>query len=256
MAVLGSNLYVGGQFSTAGGIPANNIAKWDGRNWSALGSGVTDGYIVDPEVLALAVLGNDLYVGGNFTKAGGTAANHIAKWNGTNWSQLGAGVEGVLSSSTAVRALGVSDGNLYVGGYFWNAGGSGANALARWDGTNWWALGSGVDGFVDDLAIAGNILYVRGQFGIAGGKVSPYVARAYLKLPTLSFQRTGNKMTLFWTTFSGPISLGEFALQQNANTANAKEWSDSPYQVNTNDAIKSVTVPITSGNQFFRLIGN
>jgi hypothetical protein len=28
-------LYVGGYFTTAGGIPANNIAKWNGNSWSA-----------------------------------------------------------------------------------------------------------------------------------------------------------------------------------------------------------------------------
>ena len=26
--------------TTAGGVPANNIAKWDGSAWSALGSGM------------------------------------------------------------------------------------------------------------------------------------------------------------------------------------------------------------------------
>ena len=39
LAVSGTNLYAGGSFSTAGGVPANFIAKWDGSTWSALGSG-------------------------------------------------------------------------------------------------------------------------------------------------------------------------------------------------------------------------
>ena len=34
------NLYAGGDFTTAGGVSANHIAKWDGTNWSALGSGM------------------------------------------------------------------------------------------------------------------------------------------------------------------------------------------------------------------------
>jgi hypothetical protein len=33
-------LYVGGQFTLAGGISANSIAKWDGTHWSSLGSGI------------------------------------------------------------------------------------------------------------------------------------------------------------------------------------------------------------------------
>ena len=36
----GTNLYAGGGFTTAGGVPANYIAKWDGSAWSALGSGM------------------------------------------------------------------------------------------------------------------------------------------------------------------------------------------------------------------------
>ena len=40
----GTNLYAGGYFTTAGGVPANYIAKWDGSAWSALGSGM-NGYL-------------------------------------------------------------------------------------------------------------------------------------------------------------------------------------------------------------------
>lgn len=36
----GGNIYVGGTFTTAGGVSANRIAKWDGSAWSALGSGM------------------------------------------------------------------------------------------------------------------------------------------------------------------------------------------------------------------------
>ena len=39
LAVSGTNLYAGGNFTTAGGVTANGIAKWDGHAWSALGSG-------------------------------------------------------------------------------------------------------------------------------------------------------------------------------------------------------------------------
>src|SRR5205823_6515691 len=65
LAVSGSDLYAGGLFTTAGGGLANNIAKWNGSSWTALGSGMNDW------VEALAVSGSDLYAGGNFTTAGG-----------------------------------------------------------------------------------------------------------------------------------------------------------------------------------------
>ena len=70
LAVLGSDLYAGGDFTTAGAITANYIAKWDGTNWSALGSGMNGG------VDALTVGGNELYAGGNFTTAGGKVSEY------------------------------------------------------------------------------------------------------------------------------------------------------------------------------------
>ena len=45
-------------------------------------------------VSALAVSGSDLYAGGAFPTAGGGAANHVAKWNGSSWSALGSGMGG------------------------------------------------------------------------------------------------------------------------------------------------------------------
>src|SRR5258705_13618330 len=36
------NLYIGGAFTEVGGTVATNVARWDGVNWSALGSGVND----------------------------------------------------------------------------------------------------------------------------------------------------------------------------------------------------------------------
>ena len=89
----GTNLYAGGDFTTAGGVTANYIAKWDGSAWSALGSGMSATMRC---VYALAVSGTDLYAGGDFTTAGGVPANHIAKWDGSAWSALGSGMRGAL----------------------------------------------------------------------------------------------------------------------------------------------------------------
>src|SRR5205814_615364 len=74
LAASGSgDVYAGGFFGIAGGIPAANIAKWDGSSSSALGSGVDD------IGAALAVLGSDLYAGGSFSMAGGKVSQSIAR---------------------------------------------------------------------------------------------------------------------------------------------------------------------------------
>ncbi|MBX2931940.1 MAG: hypothetical protein KF781_08355 [Chitinophagaceae bacterium] len=87
IAISGTDVYVGGGFTQAGGDASiQYIAKWDGSSWSALGAGVNG------TVYAIAVSGTDVYVGGSFTQAGGHAANRIALWNGSSWSALGSGV--------------------------------------------------------------------------------------------------------------------------------------------------------------------
>ncbi|MBN1684078.1 MAG: hypothetical protein JW855_01365 [Gammaproteobacteria bacterium] len=163
---LGSNLYVGGVFTSAGGSSANYIAAWDGSNWSVLGS-PTDG--VDNNVRALTDYNSDLYVGGDFVNAGGSAANHMATWDGSNWSVLGSPTDGV---NNAVRALNSYSSNLYVGGDFTTAGGNTANHVAQWNGSAWSSIGTGLNNGVDDLVHAltshNNNLYVAGDFGKAG----------------------------------------------------------------------------------------
>ena len=164
------DLYIGGDFTAVGDIIANRVAKWNGTNWSALGEGLNG------TVYALAVSGSDLYVGGNFTTAGGSAANRVAKWNGSNWSALGAGL------NNTVNALAVSGSDLYVGGQFAYATNAGpstvrVNGIAQWNGSSWSALGSGVIGFVNALAVSGSDLYVGGHFTTGGGSGANCVAK-------------------------------------------------------------------------------
>jgi hypothetical protein len=172
--------YVGGIFTYAGGVAANAIARWNGTSWSALGAGIT---IVTPRVgigyvRALAFAPNgDLYVGGSFNRAGSVAAAGVARWNGSTWSALGSGVGG--PSIPFVEALAVAPGgDVYVGGNFTNAGGTAANYVARWNGSSWSALGSGVNGVAEDFALAptGEV-YVAGSFSTAGGAAANAVAR-------------------------------------------------------------------------------
>jgi hypothetical protein len=148
------NLYAGGTFTTAGGVAANRIAKWNGSAWSALGTGMSGG--TDPYVYALALdSSGNLYAGGSFTTAGGVAANRIAKWNGTAWSTLGTGM------NSAVNTLALdSSGNLYAGGNFTTAGGVANTAyIAKWNGTAWSALDTGMNSTVNALALgsSGNV---------------------------------------------------------------------------------------------------
>ena len=79
--------------------------------------------------------------------AGEVTANHIAKWDGNDWSALGGGMDGSVTAIAFDKS-----GNLYAGGTFVSAGGVTANSIAKWDGNNWSALGTGMDFWVFALA--------------------------------------------------------------------------------------------------------
>ncbi len=183
LAIAGNgDVYAGGIFSLAGGVSATNVARWNGTAWNPLDAGVRYG-VNTGSVNALAVARNgDVYAGGDFIEASGVPARRIARWNGTAWSAVGGGVSnGVLGGT--VNALAVAgNGDVYAGGYFIEAGGAAANRVARWNGTVWSALGTGVGNGLDypvfSLAVAGNgDLYVGGSFSQAGGAAANHIAR-------------------------------------------------------------------------------
>ena len=175
LAVSGSDLYVGGSFTTAGGNAATNIAKWSAGGWSALGSGIGGHF---PFLEAVAVSGTDLYVAGYFTIAGGNAATNIAKWNGSAWSALGSGIGGGGEAGSAFAvALAVSGTDVYVGGSFTNASGVGVKSVAKWNGSTWSALETGVAGQCYALALSGGQLYAGGSFARVGFTDANHVAK-------------------------------------------------------------------------------
>jgi hypothetical protein len=175
LAVMPSgHLVAAGNFTSAGGVPVNLIAEWDGTLWSPLGLGITAYPGQTVGVSSLAVLHNgDLVAGGLFPMAGGHAAANIARWDGTDWYPMGAGTD------ESVQAMVTGpDGKLYIGGQFARAGGSAVNHIARWDGAGWSALGSGIDGEVLALAtVPDGPLVAGGSFGTAGGAFAANIAQ-------------------------------------------------------------------------------
>ena len=181
----GPALYAGGNFTTAGDVAANRIAKWDGASWSPVGSGA------DAFVYTLFSYddgsGSALYAGGPFEVVGGVTANGIARWDGSSWSAVGGGMS--PPNANGVSALeSFDDGSgvaLYAAGRFSGAGGVTAQRIAKWDGSTWSALGSGLSGSgahsVQDLIVhddgSGTALYVAGRFDTAGGVPAANIAK-------------------------------------------------------------------------------
>ena len=162
-----NNVYVGGNFTLAGGV-ANTvrIAKWNGTAWSALSTGLNGG------VRALAFAPDDtLWIGGAFTNADGTNGDYMCYWDGTAFNRVG-----TIELNNIVWALSFSEsGLLFAGGSFTNAGGiANADYIACWNGTAWSALGTGISSAgintsVYSLLSVNAKLYVSGYFYSAGG---------------------------------------------------------------------------------------
>lgn len=241
----GPSLYVAGLFQKAGDAALNHIARLDGNVWSSPGSG-TDDY-----VMALAACDEcpdgapSLYAGGLFRTAGGLAANGIARWDGTAWSGLGSEMEGRFSSVFAISILDDGTGPaLFAAGVFIMPGGEPVMSIARWDGSAWAILGSGLTGAVQAMALfddgSGLSLYAGGTFYEAGlivGRVARWDGRSWTVIP--GGPNGEVSALLAWDDGSGPALYaggtftsagGQFA--NNLARWNGVAWSALPAQLN------------------------
>lgn len=176
----GRALYAAGRFTSAGGVSATHIARWDVMlgTWSPLGGGLYGDYPLFPVALALDDTGATVCAGGNFTMAGAVRANHIACWDQAtaSWSALGDG----MNDRVLALAWDSAGSALYAGGEFTTAGGVSANFIAKWDGAAWSPLGRGTDFPVYALALddAGN-LYAGGGgwYNMSGESPTNHIAK-------------------------------------------------------------------------------
>jgi hypothetical protein len=180
----GDALYVGGAFTTAGGITANRIARWDGQQWHAVGGGVNG------TVNALAVYNDGtpkLYIGGAFLSAGGMSANRIARWNGSAWLDVAGGLNNTVTHLVVhdTDGAGGAAPQLIVGGPFSAAGAVTATRLARWNGAAWSSLAQGIAEGADNTVMSmasitspqARGLYIGGTFSAVAGVSSARLAR-------------------------------------------------------------------------------
>lgn len=71
-------IFAGGSFDTAGALPVNNVAYWDGSAWHE--AGCINGVVHD-----LAVWAGVLFAAGDFDSCGFGGEVNFARWNGADW---------------------------------------------------------------------------------------------------------------------------------------------------------------------------
>ena len=110
-----------------------------------------------------------------------------------------------------------------------------------------------MDGSVFALAVSGSDLYAGGYFGTAGGKVSPYIARASLvtlpTLPTATVVFSGANVILSW-----PTNATGFTVQSTTNLVSPVVWTTNSLASVVINGQNTVTNLISGGQKFFRLI--
>jgi hypothetical protein len=130
------DVVVGGNFVTAGGAPANQVARWNGSAWSPLGEGFASGFAGSVADLAELSDGAVLAVGTMPSAGTSLIVAGIAKWNGAAWIPYG---DGLLSTNftvgPATSVLLLGDDDFVVAGSFFSAGDQTSVNFARWSET-------------------------------------------------------------------------------------------------------------------------
>ncbi|HEY9166065.1 MAG TPA: T9SS type A sorting domain-containing protein [Candidatus Kryptonia bacterium] len=173
LAVSGSNVFVGGSFTSIGGRSVTNLAAID------TGTGLASAWSPNPNnnVASLAVCGSKLYVGGPFTSIGGRSISYLAAidtstGNATTWDAKLDNYPWTILPSV---------GSIFAGGYMQSAGSTTRKGLACIDFatgrlTSWNPNATG--GQVHAIVIASDKLIAGGEFtNVGASNLSiPYLA--------------------------------------------------------------------------------
>ena len=226
----GDKIYAGGLFHTAGTVPTGGLAVWNAgsRTWSAVGSirfyhvhdidhdgnilaavgthglAIWDGASWDSitngptgNVTAVEIVGDKVYVGGDFDSAGGAYVGNVAMWDRTarTWSAMGPGVLG------HVNDMEVWGDKLYVAGDFTRAGSFPLNDIAAWSLTTpgWLRVGATLNSSdntsstqIHTMHAARYGLYIGGLFQYYAEGVSTNRANSIMLFDGESFRELGN----------------------------------------------------------------
>jgi hypothetical protein len=149
------------------------IGKVD-KTWTDMGLTSTATWVLD-----ITGDGEYLYIGGGFVNLNSDSnADGIARYNleTETWSAMGSGI---TAGTNVMNILVAPDGDIYVTGSFTEMGGVSNTAyIARWDGSSWNALGTGLDDIGRGMAFdADGNLYVAGDFANAGGSAASRIAK-------------------------------------------------------------------------------
>lgn len=148
LAVYQGDLYVAGQIRIVQpGNPGQNIMRWDGDQFHALGQGI-QWWLGDAQstatVLTMAEHNGKLFVGGGYRAAGGIEALGLATWDGIEWCA----VPGDFRASGGIWSMDFYHDTLFVA-CGTTLDGNTVNGTAKFIGSQYETECSGPVGIVD-----------------------------------------------------------------------------------------------------------
>ena len=156
--------------------------------WQVMGDALQD---LVSQAAIMSVYQDLLYIGGSIRQGAANAGHGLIAWNGSEYLNVGGGLTWGLNdyyTLTGVTTLEVRDGLLYAGGGFFYAGDQATQGLVTWDGTRWCDVQGDFMGpqggyYVNDMAFAGDSLYVASGPEVDGMQVDFAVVAAVSDLP-------------------------------------------------------------------------
>ncbi|MBP6926489.1 MAG: hypothetical protein KBB70_02200 [Candidatus Pacebacteria bacterium] len=167
ITTFGGYTWVGGNFTTAGSITAQYVARHDGYSWIP-----TDTLPSPP--LGFCTFNNELYALGGFNID--TCRYGMMKWTGSSWMPIGK--LSTYFGNSYMKTATVFNGQMIIGGRFLSVNGVNIEYLAKWDGVNWSAFPGSVScswqsqPSINDVYASGGYIYVSGVFDQVCGQVA------------------------------------------------------------------------------------
>jgi hypothetical protein len=224
------DLVAAGKFLNAGGTLVNNIARWDGAAWRALGSGMEGQY---PTVEALVLLPDGtLVAGGRFTQAGGVPVEFLAAWDGASWSSFGAGFASATNANSVFSLAVTSAGSLVAGGESGTGPVLRPGYVARWSGVEWSLLGNTSLAVLTLATRSNGDIVAGGNFGSVDGVATSGIARWNATQNTWSplgsgINYAGGVFSLFTLPAGDVIAGGLFTGAGGVPSRNIARWGES-----------------------------
>ncbi|MBX3379917.1 MAG: hypothetical protein KF805_07465 [Phycisphaeraceae bacterium] len=172
-----NDVFAAGSFDSVDGQSMRYVARWNGLVWEPATGNVVIGVQANISCMSIGS-SDDIVIGGFFSVENVSAKHCVLQWDGSAWHTLGPGVSSSTSYPVAYALMRLPNGDILAGGDFTISGVPLAKNIARWNGTEWLPLGTGMNGSVSSLTLLtdGSVL-AAGRFTTAGGVTTGPIAR-------------------------------------------------------------------------------